>query len=59
MAANVAFLAPVTGAITHSIMNLSDRMQAWIGTGREKGGMPFLGSLVQPSIAPKPLKAEE
>jgi hypothetical protein len=59
MAANVAFLAPVTGTITHSIMNLSDRMQAWIGTGQEKGGMPFLGSLVQPSIAPKPLNAEE
>jgi hypothetical protein len=59
MTANVAFLAPVTGTITHSIMNLSDRMQAWIGTGREKGGMPFLGSLAQPSIAPKPLGAEE
>ena len=54
-----AFLAPVTATITHSIMNLSDRMQAWIGTGREKGGMPFLGSLAQPSIAPKPLNAAE
>jgi Cupin domain len=58
MPANVAFLAPPTGITTHSIMNLSDRMQAWIGTGREKGGAPFLGSVVQPSVAPKPLKTD-
>ena len=59
MPANVAFLAPVTGKTTHSILNLSDKAQAWIGTGREKGGAPFFGSLVLPSVAPKPLKAEQ
>jgi hypothetical protein len=56
MAANVAFLSPPTGITTHSVMNLSDRVQAWIGTGREKGGAPFLGSLAQPSIPAHPLK---
>src|SRR6266568_1299057 len=29
MAANVAFLAPVTATITHSIINLSDKAEAW------------------------------
>jgi hypothetical protein len=57
MRANVAFLAPVTGTITHSVINLSGKPEAWIGTGREKGALPFFGSLVQPSVAPKPLSA--
>ena len=32
MPANVAFLAPVTRTITHSIINLSGKAEAWIGT---------------------------
>ena len=62
MPANVAFLSPVTGKTTHSILNLSDRAEAWIGTNRLKEGRVLrLGevSLVQPSVAPKPLKAEQ
>jgi hypothetical protein len=55
MPANAAILAPVTGTVTHSVINLSDRVEAWIGTGREKGGPPSLESLVQASVVPKPL----
>ena len=60
MPANVAFLSPVTGKTTHSILNLSDRAEAWIGTnyweGESSGWEKFP---VQPSVAPKPLKAEQ
>ena len=59
MAANVAFLAPVTATITHSIINLSDKAEAWIGTnyweGRSSG---WQNVKPQPSVAPKPLGAE-
>jgi mannose-6-phosphate isomerase-like protein (cupin superfamily) len=37
MPANVAFLAPVTGQTTHSILNLSDKVEGWIGTNHWPG----------------------
>jgi hypothetical protein len=56
---NVAFLAPVTGKITHSIINLSDRMQAWIGTNYWEGASSDWQKVqTQPSVAAKPLKSQ-
>jgi len=59
MPANVAFLAPVTGKTTHSVINLSSRAEAWIGTnyweGRSSGWQTIP---VQPSVAAKTLKSE-
>ena len=57
--ANVAFLSPVTATVTHSIMNLSDKPEAWIVTnyweGRSSG---WQNVKPQPSVAAKPLKTE-
>lgn len=61
MTANMAYLAPVTGTVTHSNMNLSDHMEAWIGTNYwgEMGPTSGWQKLPdQPSVAPKPLKTE-
>jgi hypothetical protein len=61
MTANMAYLAPVNGTITHSNMNLSDHVEAWIGTNYwgEMGPTSGWQTLPdQPSVAPKPLKSE-
>ena len=58
MTANMAYLAPVTGTITHSNMNLSDHMEAWIGPyfwGEVASVAGWQTLPVQPSVAPKPL----
>jgi hypothetical protein len=56
---NVAFLAPVTSKITHSILNLSDKMQAWIGTNYWEGTSSGWQKVqTQPSVPAKPLVNE-
>jgi mannose-6-phosphate isomerase-like protein (cupin superfamily) len=59
MRANVAFLAPVTSTVTHSIINLSSRVEAWIGTNYWEGSSSGWQNVKpQASVAPKPLKPE-
>jgi hypothetical protein len=58
MAANVAFLAPVTATVTHSVLNLSNGVEGWIGTNYWEGkSSGWQNVAVQPSIAAKPLSS--